>query len=66
MVGVSKDERAYVHALLLPAQHRVPHRRGVVGALDPVPRARRRVDPVGDPGLDELAVSRDLARSTCR
>ena len=66
VVGVAKNQRADEDALLLPAQHRVPQRRRVARALDPVPRARRVAARVGDPGLDQLPAAWRPDPWTCR
>ena len=45
VVAVAKDQRADEHALLLLAQHRVPHGRRVAGALDAHARAAAAARP---------------------
>ena len=62
VVAVAKDEGADEDAALLPAHHRVPHRRSIAGALDRMPGPRRPFDGVGDARLDELAQGGDLTR----
>ncbi len=39
----------------LPAQHRIPQRRGVAGSLDPVPRALGHGSRTDHSGFAELA-----------
>ena len=53
--GVSNAERADEDAPLALAQHRVPHRRGVAGPLDSVPRRQRLVELVHQVRLGELS-----------
>ena len=56
--GVSNAERADEDASLALAQDGVPHRRGVVGALDGVPGSPRPLVLVDQPGLGQLSLSR--------
>lgn len=60
VVAVPKDERAKKNAALRSAQHRVPHRRGVVGGTDPVPGELRLIARTADSGLDETVGGGDL------
>ncbi len=62
LAAVAKDEGADVHPSRPLAHHRVPHGRGVAGALDPVPRRRDRAVLPGDAGVDELALRGDPTR----
>src|SRR3954452_14061345 len=61
--AVGKDERADEDAALALAHDLVPHRRGVAGAVDDVPRARYPGVLGGvDACLDQLPAGRDLTR----
>ena len=62
VVAVSKHQRADEDPLLPPAHDRVPQRRGVGRALDPVPWARRLLVRADGARVDELAMGGDLTR----
>lgn len=61
MIAVAKDERAKKYPSLTAPEHRVPHRRGVIGGLDPVPRAVRLFALRAQPGIHQPGAGSDLA-----
>ena len=62
VVAVAKYERAQKNAAFPAAEHRVPHRRGVIGGADPVPGPVRLLTGGAKPGLDKAGPGSHPAR----